>query len=95
LGRSLASGVNGTVNVELIQPATLFADNSKQLDLRFSKRIHVGRARILGNVDLFNIFNASGIQTLNTSYGSSGAGWLRPTLVQGARSLMFGGQLDF
>jgi hypothetical protein len=95
LGRGLASGGNGTVNVELIQPATLFADNSKQLDLRFSKRIHVGRARILGNVDLFNIFNASGIQTLNTSYGSSGAGWLRPTLVQGARSLMFGGQLDF
>jgi hypothetical protein len=94
LGRNLASGANGTVNVELIQPGTLFADSSRQVDMRFSKRINVGRARILGNVDIFNILNASGIQTLNTSYGTSGAGWLRPTLVQGARSLMFGGQLD-
>jgi hypothetical protein len=95
LGRNLASGPNGTANVELIAPGTMYVDSSKQLDLRVSKRINVGHLRLLGNVDVFNIFNSSDVQTLNTSYGTNGAGWLRPTLVQGARSLMFGGQLDF
>src|SRR5258708_2952861 len=69
LGRNLASGANGTVSVELIQPGTVWADSSKQLDMRLSRRIQVGRARILANVDFFNVFNAGGIQTLSTAYG--------------------------
>ena len=60
LGRNLSSGVNGTVNVELIQPGTMYGNNAQQLDVRLSKRFRFNRYRIMANVDVFNIFNASG-----------------------------------
>jgi hypothetical protein len=95
LGRNLAMGSSGTASIELIAPNSLFAASSKQLDLRLTRRIQIGKARLLGNVDIFNILNGSGMQTLSTTYGTTGIGWLKPTLVQAARSLMLGGQLEF
>jgi hypothetical protein len=84
LGRNLSSGVNGTVNVELIQPGTMYGNNAQQLDVRLSKRFRFNRYRIMANVDVFNIFNASGSDagggatglssSLNTTYGPTGCG---------------------
>jgi len=102
LGRNLSSGVNGTVNVELIQPGTMYGDNAQQLDVRLSKRFTFGRRRVIANVDVFNLFNASGSDagggatglqsSLNTVYGPS---WLRPNLLQFGRWVKFSGQIDF
>ena len=93
LGRNLAQGAGGTVNVPLVAPGTMYADASQQFDVRLSKNVRFGRTgRIQANVDIFNIFNASGVQTLNTTYGPA---WQRATLIQGARSLMLGAQLEF
>jgi hypothetical protein len=92
LGRNLASGVNGTVTVELIKPGTRYAPRPQQLDLRLSKRVSVGRARFTANMDLFNILNATGINILNTAYGAQ---WQRPTLLQQGRYTQLSGQIDF
>jgi hypothetical protein len=92
LGRNLSSGANGTVAVELIEPGTTYGPRPRQLDFRFSKRFRIGRTRIMGNVDLFNLFNATGITTLNNTYGGQ---WQRPTLLQQGRYFKFSGQVDF
>ena len=93
LNRNLAQGAGGTVNVPLVAPGTMYADTSRQLDIRLSKSVRLWKSgHIQGNVDIFNVFNASGVQTLNVTYGPA---WQRATLIQGARSLMFGAQLEF
>ena len=92
LGRNLSSGANGTVNVELIQPGTLYGPRQQQVDFRISKRLRLGRTRLAGNVDVFNLFNLTGISTLNTTFGPN---WQRPTLLQGARFVKLSVQLDF
>ena len=92
LGRNLAAGANGTATVQLVEPGTMYAPRQRALDVRVSKRIQIGKARITGNLDVFNIFNATSIVTLNTTYGPA---WQRPTLLQGARFLKISGQLDF
>jgi len=77
----------------LIKPGTLYGPRARQLDMRFSKRVRVGSKRIMGNVDIFNIFNAgSGIDSWNTTYGPD---WQKPMLLQLGRYVKFGGQFDF
>jgi hypothetical protein len=92
LGRSLAAGVNGTAIVQLVEPGTMYGPRQRALDLRLSKRQRFGKARLTGNIDVFNVFNATSIVTLNTTYGPS---WQRPTLLQGARFFKVSGQFDF
>ena len=92
LKRNLSSGANGTVVVPIIQPGTLYEKRQTQVDLRFSKRFLVQKARILGSLDLFNALNLAGIDAVNTNYGPI---WLRPTRIQGSRYVKFSAQLDF
>ena len=81
------------MNVNLVAPGTMFADASQQVDIRLSKSVKLWKTgHIQGNVDIFNVLNASGVQTLNVAYGPA---WQRATLIQGARSLMFGAQMEF
>jgi hypothetical protein len=93
LGRNLSNGANGTVNVELIKPGTMYGPRARQLDVRFSKRFALGKTRLRGNVDIFNLLNlGGGIDAWNTVYGPD---WQRPRLVQLGRYLKFGGEFDF
>src|SRR5262249_7612693 len=92
LGRNLAPGTNGTAKLEMIQPGTMFDERSQQVDLRITKSFKVGRSRVLGSLDVVNLFNGNGVQTINTTYGPN---WLRPTLIQAARGFKFSTQLDF
>ena len=56
----------------------------------------------MANIDVFNIFNASGLDagggatglssSLNTTWGPN---WLRPNLLQFGRWVKFSGQIDF
>jgi hypothetical protein len=71
----------------------MYADRQRALDLRFSSRIRMGGSyRLMGNLDVFNIFNSTGIVGLNNTYGPN---WQRPTLLQGARFIKISGQFDF
>ena len=92
LGRDLASGANGTVNVALIEPGTMYGKRQRQLDLRISKRHRIGRVRLTGNLDLSNILNGSAVTTQNNTYGQN---WQVPSAIQFGRFAKLGAQLDF
>jgi hypothetical protein len=92
LGRNLSNGASGTVNIELIQPGTMFGPRQQSVDFRLSKRLRFGTRRVAGNLDLYNLLNSTGISTVNTTYGPN---WQRPTLLQLARYVKLGVQIDF
>jgi outer membrane receptor protein involved in Fe transport len=93
LGRNLASGANGTVTLNVIQPGTVFNHRVSQLDFRLAKDVKTGEnIRIRPSIDIFNLFNATYPQTQNTTYGSS---WLRPLTILGGRNFRFNVQVDF
>ena len=98
LGRNLgqcgtSATCNGTATISsLFAPNTIFEDRLSQLDLRFTKIVRVGRARVQGMFDIYNLFNSSTILSINSRYGPT---WLQPTTILGARLFKFGAQFDF
>src|SRR5262249_43809957 len=92
LGRNLAAGSAGTATVQLIAPGAQYGERLNQVDFRLAKTFKVGRARIQGTADLYNVFNASSVLSLNTRYGPS---WLNPLTVLQGRFVKFGAQLEF
>ena len=98
LGRNLsacpaATGpCNATALVQIIEPFTVFEARQHQLDVRFSRILRMGRFRAQGNVDVYNLFNASDVINFNTRYGAT---WLIPTSIIGGRFFKFSAQLDF
>lgn len=91
LGRPFAGNVQ-SVTVDIVPPQTMFENRILQMDLRFTKRFRVGKARVEGNLDLYNAFNGSAILATNTRYGTS---WLTPTQVLGGRLFKLGFQVNF
>ncbi len=98
LGRNLsacgaAATCTATATVaHLFEPNTRFEKRLTQFDVRLSKRLQLGRARVTGMFDVYNLFNASTITGLNTRYG---AAWLTPTSILPARLFKIGVQIDF
>lgn len=98
LGRNLgqcgtAATCNGTVTIaNVFAPNTEFDDRLTQVDVRLSKRIPIGRARVMAMFDVYNLFNASTITAVNTRYGPA---WLQPIAILPARLFKVGAQLDF
>jgi hypothetical protein len=99
LGRHLAACGTVTVGcsafqlVTLAEPATIFEDRATQVDLRFSKRVPLGKkAGILGKADLYNLLNRSAIARQNFTYGPT---YGLPTEVMGGRLFKFGATVDF
>jgi carboxypeptidase family protein len=100
LGRNLAAcrgAVPCTATVSLnnlFEPNTQFEDRLQQLDLRFSKVLPIGRGRVIGNFDVYNIFNANTILNRNNTYSTTSS-WGKPTDVLAARLFKFGMQVNF
>ncbi len=92
LGRSLAAGANATATIDLIPSNTLFEDRIQQVDFRATRILQVGKFKVRGNFDLYNLFNASPILSINTRYGAQ---WLNVQQILAGRLFKFGGQLDF
>ena len=70
--------------------------NLSQLDLRASKRFTVGKYRLRGDFDLFNVLNSNWPYTVNTTFSTASTSqWLRPTNVLQARFFKLGVQIDF
>jgi hypothetical protein len=92
LGRPFSSGPNGTVNVALIEPGTMFGPRQRQIDFRISKRFRFDAVRLSANLDISNLMNSSTATAANNTFGPA---WLRPTLIQKGRWAKIGAQLDF
>jgi hypothetical protein len=90
LGRPLSGGA-ANVSVGLISPGEMYGDRMTQVDLRIGKAFRFGKARTQLNFDLFNLFNANPVLSVNNNY----AVWLVPTAILEARLFKISGQFDF
>jgi len=96
LGRDLSAGATATKMVALVQPGTVFLDRLHQVDMRVSKLVRLGRARVRGDVNVYNAFNGTYVNAYNTAFTSVGKNsFLRPTDVLGGRTFKVSAQLDF
>jgi hypothetical protein len=91
LGRDLSSG---NVTVNLVAPATLYADRRNNIDFRVAKILRYGRTRTQVGVDIYNATNTDVVTSYNQTYVAGGA-WLTPTGIQPARYVKVGAQFDF
>jgi hypothetical protein len=95
LGRPLAAGPNSTVTINVDRYGRNYNDRVNQIDFRLGRTFAVGRAKVKGIVDLYNLTNSSPVLTYNQAYGTTGASWLRPQSVLVGRIVKFGAQLTF
>ena len=98
-GRPIITSTAGAtqMTVNLVEPNTMFRDYINNLDMRIARTFRFGRYRLQGMVDIYNVFNAGTVTTLNTTFGAVPATrvWLNPTGIQTSRYVRFGGQLSF
>jgi hypothetical protein len=95
LGRNLAAGPNATVTVNVITPGTLLSDRMNQLDLRVARTVSIGRTRIKGMIDAYNVLNGNAVLGWNNTYGLTGASWFVPTTINQGRLIKFAAQIDY
>ena len=92
LGRNLSAGATGQVILDMIPQGEKYTDRLYQVDFRTTKIFKVGRMRVNGMFDLYNLFNVNTVLTLNTRYGPN---WLAPSYILPGRLAKVGVQLDF
>jgi hypothetical protein len=98
LGRNLsacgaAAVCNANVTIPIIPPQTMFEPRQQQLDLRFSRLFRLpGTHRLRGNLDIYNVFNASDVLAMSTTYGPT---WQNVNSILTGRMLRIGAQYDF
>ena len=87
----LGAGILGTTS--FFVGSELYEPRLTQLDIRFTKILNIGRARVRAWIDLFNIFNANSVSSVANRYNPG----IYPVVtgVMGGRLLKFGGQFDF
>jgi len=84
--------VQSSVTVPLLKPGTKYLDRWNQVDVRLAKKFHLHHVNFQGQLDIFNILNASSILTTNEAYGSS---LDRPTSILQGRLFAIGAQMRF
>ena len=98
-GRTIFGAVSGTptINVNLVEPNTLFLDYQNQIDGRVGKTFRFGRFQAQGFVDMFNLLNAGTVTAVSTTYGANPATrtWMNPLALQAGRTIRFGTQWEF
>ena len=70
----------------------MFEDRLSQLDVRLTKTVRIGRVRVQGQFDVYNLFNANSILAINEFFTAS---WLVPRAILAGRTFKFGTQIDF
>jgi hypothetical protein len=96
-GRNLAACgaaavCTATVTAPIVEPNTLFEDRLNQTDLRFTRSVQLGRTRVFGSFDIYNLFNTGAIESDNGTYGKQ---WLLPTFILPGRLFEFSARLEF
>jgi hypothetical protein len=95
LGRNLSGGAaNATINLIDVNPG-LFFDALNQIDARVAKTFVIGRLKVQGLFDAYNLTNGNTVMQLNGNYGTSGASWLTPLAALPGRLFRLGLQVNF
>ena len=81
-----------SVTVPLLKPGTKYLDRWNQVDVRLAKKFRLRHVNFQGQLDIFNILNASSILSVNETYGSS---LDRPTSILQGRLIAIGAQMTF
>jgi hypothetical protein len=96
LGRNLSAGATATKTISLIEPGKAYESYLNELDLRLSKRVTLGRYRLRGDLNLYNVFNNAFITSINTTFSTTASNQdLRPNALLQGRLFKIGGQLEF
>jgi hypothetical protein len=97
-GRPIIGNTAGltSVDVNLVQPNSLFLDRQNRLDLRVGKGFRFGQRKIQAFADIFNVLNAATALSVNQRYAAAGTNaWLTPTTIMDGRYVRFGVQVSF
>jgi hypothetical protein len=85
-----------SIVTNLIEPGTVFLETQKRLDLRLGRTFRFGQTKIQGFADIFNVFNAGTVLTVNQTYAAAGVNaWMTPNTITDGRYVRFGMQLNF
>ena len=76
----------------IVERQSLFERRTNQLDLRFTKVIEIGRTRIRGMFDIYNLTNDNNVLSSNSRFGGA---WLTPFRFHGARLLKFSAEIEY
>lgn len=97
-GRPIIGSTTGaaSIAVNLIEPGTVFLETQNRLDLRLGRTFRFGQTKIQGFADIFNVFNAGSVLTVNQNYAAAGVNaWMTPNTITDGRYVRFGMQLNF
>ena len=98
-GRPIIGSTTGAAStvVNLVEPNSLFLPYQNRLDMRVGKTFKLDRTKIQGFADLFNVFNAGTVMSVNQTYGAVAASnaWMTPTTIMDGRFVRFGMQINF
>ena len=62
--------------------------------MRVSKRFNIGRYRLRGDANLYNVFNSDFVNSVNTTFSTTASNqFMRPTGVLQGRLFKVGGQI--
>jgi hypothetical protein len=100
LGRPFAGLGSTLINVNLVEPGTLYGDRVNQVDMRFAKVLRFGGRRTTVGIDVYNLANSDATLTYNQTFLVPDpvlptSKWLRPTSVLHPRYVKIGAQFDF
>ena len=100
LGRNLAAcpatgTCRSTKSVSLLEPGSDYISMRQVVDMRFSKLMRVSGSRFQVNADIYNLLNANGVQTINTTFSTTNSNWQNATGVQDPRQFQISAQFDF
>jgi hypothetical protein len=90
LGRPLAGGARN-VEVNLVEPRSMYGERLNQLDLRVGKILRFGRTRFNVGLDLYNALNSNAVLSVNPAFDS----WQQPQEILNARFAKIVFQLNF
>ncbi|MEW6320701.1 MAG: TonB-dependent receptor [Acidobacteriota bacterium] len=85
---------SASLTVPIVAPGTEFLPRLRQLDLSFAKTFQVGRTRLQGQFDIFNVMNVNTTtQVRSTNFGT--AAYNLPASILQARMLRVGVQVKW
>ncbi len=93
LGRPLSANA-ANIQVNLLEPGTLYGDRATWLDFRVGKILRLGRIRSSVNLDLFNALNSNPVLVQNNVFGGT-IPWQAPQSILIARFFKISAQIDF